>query len=145
MGYAVKNPSWWSDKHTSSWERVKDAFHRDWEQTKHDFSKEKGQALKQNAGDTVKQAAGKESIPPEGTPNMKPMKDSKSKDFGYESHEPALRYGFGASSQYSQFDGWNDQLERTLKDEWTGLGTDRDWTIARDDVRAGFERGRKHS
>jgi hypothetical protein len=33
-----KNPSWWTDGHTSAWERTKEALHRDWEQTKADVS-----------------------------------------------------------------------------------------------------------
>ena len=48
---------------------VKDALKRDWEQTKHDFSKSKGRELHQDVGDTVKQAAGKEPIPPLDSPN----------------------------------------------------------------------------
>jgi hypothetical protein len=46
-----------------------EALHRDWEQTKHDLSKKKGEELNQNVADTLKQAAGKEYIPPEGVPN----------------------------------------------------------------------------
>ena len=57
-----KGPNWWTDKHTSAWERVKDAMKRDWEQTKNDFSGN-GRELKQDAGDTVKQAFGSAPIP----------------------------------------------------------------------------------
>jgi len=58
-------PAWWTDRHTSSWERVKDAFRRDWEQTKADLSGQPS-SLNQNAGDTVKQAMGTEPVPPLG-------------------------------------------------------------------------------
>ncbi len=58
-----KGPQWWTEKHTSAWERVKDALERDWEQTKSDFSSS-GHNLKQDAGDTVKQAFGSEPVPP---------------------------------------------------------------------------------
>lgn len=51
--------------------KVKEALKRDWEQTKHDVSKKKGEELEQNVADTVKQATGKEAIPPEGVPNVK--------------------------------------------------------------------------
>jgi hypothetical protein len=51
--------------------KVKDALKRDWEQTKHDFSKKSGEDLDQDVGDTLKQAAGKEPIPPLGAPNYK--------------------------------------------------------------------------
>jgi hypothetical protein len=51
--------------------KVGEALERDWEQTKHDFSKNKGEELDQDVGDTVKQAAGKDPIPPPGVPNPK--------------------------------------------------------------------------
>jgi hypothetical protein len=59
-------PTWWTDKHTSDWERVKAALERDWEQTKADFSKDGGQKLNQNLADTVKQSVGADPIPPLG-------------------------------------------------------------------------------
>ncbi len=31
-------PQWWTDQHTSTWDRVKEALRRDWEQTKADLS-----------------------------------------------------------------------------------------------------------
>ena len=40
-------------------EQAGEALKRDWEQTKHDFNKDKGEELNQNAGDTFGQAAGK--------------------------------------------------------------------------------------
>jgi hypothetical protein len=60
-----RTPSWWTDKHTSAWDRVKEAFQRDWAQTRADFS-DKEPDLNQNVGDTVKQALGSEPIPPPG-------------------------------------------------------------------------------
>ena len=59
-------PAWWNDKHTSSWERVKEAFQRDWEQTKSDFTTVGSKDLKQSASDTLKQSFGTEPIPPPG-------------------------------------------------------------------------------
>ena len=45
--------------------RVKEALKRDLEQTKHDLTLgKKGEDLDQGVGDTVKQAIGKEPIPP---------------------------------------------------------------------------------
>lgn len=46
-----------------AWERVKDAFRRDWMQTKADFSGEGSSSLNQNAGDTVVQALGAADMP----------------------------------------------------------------------------------
>ena len=65
-------PQWWNDKHTSTWDRVKEALRRDWEQTKNDFSSESGADLNQDVGDTVKQATGAEALPP---PAMKTRPD----------------------------------------------------------------------
>ncbi len=57
-------PQWWTDKHTSTWDRVKEALRRDWEQTKSDFSATDANDLNQEVGDTLKQAAGSAPIPP---------------------------------------------------------------------------------
>jgi hypothetical protein len=65
-------PQWWNDKHTSTWDRVKEALRRDWEQTKNDFSSESGADLNQDVGDTVKQATGAEPLP---SPAMKTRPD----------------------------------------------------------------------
>ena len=46
------------------------ALERDWEQTKKDVSGKSGKELNQDAGDTVKQAVGKEPIPGPNTPNV---------------------------------------------------------------------------
>lgn len=47
----------------AAWERVKDAFRRDWMQTKADFSGDGASSLNQNAGDTVVQALGAAQMP----------------------------------------------------------------------------------
>ena len=49
--------------------KSKEALKRDWEQTKHDFNKDKGKELNQDVGDTVGQAVGKKPIPPPNVPN----------------------------------------------------------------------------
>ena len=61
----TRNPKWWNKEHESGWSRVKAAFKRDWDQTKHDFGGAEPDT-DQNIGDTVKQAAGKQPIPPRG-------------------------------------------------------------------------------
>jgi hypothetical protein len=62
-----RNASRRSDKDKG--ENIKEAFHRDLEQTKNDFSKKRGEDLDQDVDDTVKQATGADPIPPRGTPN----------------------------------------------------------------------------
>src|SRR6185503_16429976 len=97
--------TWWNREHDSAWDRVKAAFRRDWEQTKHDFGADKPD-LNQNVDDTVKQAAGKEPIPPAGVPN-------------FEEYEPAFKFGYGARQYYgSRFNQWNPELEESLKRDY---------------------------
>jgi hypothetical protein len=57
-------PSWWRYKNVSAWERVRDAFRRDWNQTQADFTGSLGHELNQTATDTVKQAVGPGGVPP---------------------------------------------------------------------------------
>lgn len=61
---STTNPNWWNDKHNSAWDRAREALHRDWEQTKSDFSGKGGVDLNQNVGDTVKQMTGAAVVPP---------------------------------------------------------------------------------
>lgn len=61
---ATTRPQWWTERHTSTWDRVKEALARDWEQTKNDFSSSSGADLNQDVGDTVKQATGSAPLPP---------------------------------------------------------------------------------
>jgi hypothetical protein len=58
------------DKKPGRTGKVKEALKRDLEQTKHDLNHKKGQELNQDAGDTLKQAAGKEPIPAPFVPNI---------------------------------------------------------------------------
>ena len=97
-----KNPTWWNKDNDSAWERTKAAFKRDWDQTKHDLGGNQPDT-NQNVKDTVKQAAGKETIPPRGTPV-------------YEDAEPAYRFGLGARSHYNgKYSTWNNDLEADLR------------------------------
>jgi hypothetical protein len=123
------SPRWWKDEHTSAWERVKAAFRRDWEQTKHDLSfKKKGTDLDQDVGDTIKQAAGKEPIP----------------GHDFDRLEPAVRYGHGASMYYrDDADDWDDHTESKLREEWNDLRSGKTWDEVKDHVRRGWAWGRR--
>jgi hypothetical protein len=126
----TSNPKWWTDNHTSKWERAKEALKRDWEQTKHDLGSKKAPDLDQSAGDTVRQAVGKQPIP-------------GSMDAGridrWDDAEPGLRYGWAARSQYRDHNDWDDRLESKLKEEWNDLRTGRTWDEAKRAVRRGWE------
>ena len=105
------NPTWWTEKHDSAWDRVKAAFQRDWDQTKHDLGGNRPDT-DQDVDNTVKQAAGKEQIPSRGLPT-------------FEDYEPAYRFGYGARSQYrGRHTQWNPELETQLKEDW---GDADDW------------------
>lgn len=116
----TKNPNWWTADHDSTWENVKTAFRRDWEQTKHDFGADSARDLQQSASDTVRQAAGAQTA---------------ARDF--EAAEPAFRYASGARAQY-RGQLWDDQLEGMLSKDYPG-----DWKADRDYVRHGYNYGSK--
>ena len=122
----TRNPKWWTRENDSGWERVKAAFKRDWDQTKHDFGGSEPDT-NQDVDDTVKQAAGKQPIPPRGVPN-------------YEEVEDAYRFGYGARSHYgTAWQHWNAQLEAQLQEDWRDTYTDRDWARYRRSVRRGWD------
>ena len=75
---------------------------RDWEQTKHDFSKKAGAELNQDVGDTLKQMAGKE-----------PVGD-------WNSVEPAMRFGYGAGHNYKDDAEFNAR-EKDLERDWNDM------------------------
>ncbi len=125
-----QDPSWWNDSHSSAWERTKEALRRDWEQTKADVS-DGGHELKQGVGDTVRQAAGKEAIPPGNVPNPGGAAT-------WETHAPALRYGYGARHHYAK-EQWNDELEGRLRKDWDSSGTGSSWERVKAAVRRGWD------
>jgi hypothetical protein len=121
-----RNPKWWNQDNESGWDRVKAAFKRDWDQTKHDFGGNTPDT-NQHVDDTVKQAAGKQPLPPRGQPT-------------YEEVEDAYRFGYGARSQYGKkYPNWNNDLENQLERDWRETMSDRDWKRYRDSIRHGWE------
>ena len=121
-----RNPKWWNNEHTSAWDRVKAAFKRDWDQTKHDFGGHEPDT-DQHVDDTVKQAAGKQPIPPRGQPT-------------YEEVEDAYRFGFGARQHYGKkYATWDPQLQSQLETDWREIYSDRDWAKYRDSIRRGWD------
>jgi hypothetical protein len=109
---AHKNPTWWETENDSAWSRVKNAFKRDWDQTKHDMGGDEPET-NQSVGHTLKQAAGKEAIPPRHYPTFDEL-------------EPAYRYGYGARTHYGEeYPEWDDELEARLREEWGELEPSR--------------------
>jgi hypothetical protein len=134
---ATTRPRWWTEQHTSAWERIRSAMRRDWEQTKHDWNEKKGRDLHQKADDTVRQAIGKQPIPPMSAPEN--VSSSREDLERWEIAETAMRYGHGARSHYVQQPAWSDQLETVLRGEWTRLHPGIRWEDARASVRRGWE------
>lgn len=108
---------WWDEPH-SGWERVKEAFRRDWEQTKADLGA-KAPDLDQNVGDTVRQAFGKEEIPPPNVPNRLEER--------WEDVERAMRYGYAARRHYADQSAWDEEFETRLRSEWDSMSPPRPW------------------
>ena len=127
----MANPKWWNEEHESTWTRVKAALKRDWEQTKADVS-DKGRDLDQDVGDTVKQAAGKQPIPPMTAKNVGTDLDRD---------EDAYRFGAGARAQYgTAYHDWDDRLEAKMRDDWEGMHTGRTWDQVKAKVRRAWDR-----
>lgn len=111
----TNRPDWYTDDHDNSWERVKQAFRNDWEQTKHDFGSKNARDLGQDVDDTVKQAAGT--------------------DDAFENHEQAFRYGYAAQRQYkSKYPTWSNDLDNTLRGEYG-----ENYELDRDYIRKAYE------
>lgn len=129
-----REPTWWNDQHSRSWDRVKEAFSQDWPQIRAEFSTTRRYELRPGVTDTVKHAAGRDRIPPRGV-----VGESEP---GYDTAEPALRYGYGASAYYFDHDVWDASLEAKLRDDWSEVDSDEDWKTVRHNVRRGWEYAR---
>jgi hypothetical protein len=132
-------PAWWTEEtHGSTWNRVKEALHRDWEQTKKDFHVG-GHELNQDVKDTVRQATGKQGIPPnDGINPPKVIGD-------WDDVELPMGYGYSARQEYgSAHTEWDEDLERKLQTEWESgkASAHRDWNDVKQFVREGYDRAR---
>ena len=127
----AQQPAWWTAQQTDTWDRMKEALRRDWDQTRHDFGSEYGQDLNQDLTDTVRQAAGADPIPPKHVANPVEWSD-----------EAAVRYGYGAalSADYHDHVAWDAVLEGRLKKDWEALDTGRSWDSVRLPVHYGWIR-----
>jgi hypothetical protein len=141
MPSKTDEPMWWSRAHLSSWERVKEAVRRDWEQTKDDLAMRGGHALNQSMGDTLRQAIGRESIPVNDRPNP-PHTSGEWEDI-----ERAIRFGYAARGHYgSLYPIWSSELESSLARDWdrTENGARQPFEQARRWVRKGYEKTGTH-
>ena len=96
-----KRASWQTAEHDSAWDRVKNAFRNDWEQTKSDFGSKTARDMDQDVDDTVKQAAGSRNA--------------------FENQEQAFRFGYAARRTFGKdYPSWTDALNRRLKGDYPG-------------------------
>jgi hypothetical protein len=127
MPHQANKPHWWTSEHDTSWDRVKAAIRRNWEETKQAFT-QPDPSTGQDVDDTVPAAESKEAVPRQGQPKFDDL-------------EPAFRYGYAARRHYGQQSPeWDEDMERRLASEWgtlypTGIG----WDYYRNAVRAGWE------
>jgi len=129
-------PLWWNESHDGTWERIKEAIRRDWEQTKHDLRLDGGHELNQGAADTVRQASGRQAIPENDRPNPPKVIGS------WDEAELPIGYGYGARQKYgAKHPIWDDDLEATLRSEWESdkARTRQPWDDAKRLVRHGYE------
>jgi len=138
MGKMIWHPTWWNQTYDSAWDRIKEAVRRDWEQTKHDFHLEGGHELNQGAMDTIKQAAGREGIPPDDRPNPPKVIGD------WDDVELPIGYGYSARQRYgAEHPTWDASVESWLRSEWeTGPNKDkseREWDDVKSSVRHGYE------
>ena len=121
-------PAWWQADQNNGWDRVKVALHRDWEQTKSDFSGGRdGEDLNQNIGDTVRQALGNGPMPAESAPN--PMTP----------HETAQHVRRAARQMARAADRFDDAAEKSIekKETYGGLRRWDRWEDAEAPLRYG--------
>jgi len=134
-------PSWYTHDDDSAWDKVKEAFQRDWRQTKHDFGGNEPD-LNQQVTDTVSQAAGREPIPKGSTPNPKKASSADTDDVYDANHEDAYRYGYAAYRHHGADRDWDAQMESRLRDDW---GDEGEWQQHRAAVRRGWMFGKNES
>lgn len=112
----MNRPSWYTDDQDKSWGSAREAFRKDWEQTKHDFGSKTARDLGQDAGDTVREAT-------TGVKN------------DFETHESSFRFGHAARSHYGKtHPKWSNDLETNLRKDY-GNDYDRD----KDYIRRAYE------
>jgi hypothetical protein len=115
----MNEADWWTEEHTSRWDRLKATLKRDWEHAKAALTgKAKGSEVSEMDSDEV-------SIEE------------------FTRAEPALRYGVGTSSKYPSHTEWDEALESKLSGEWNRLEPTHSWDDAKEHVRRGWDAGRQ--
>ena len=139
--HSTSQPHWYSESSMSAWDRVKEAFRRDWEQTKHHFGLPGGHELNQTAVDTIKQATNAESIPANDRPIPPKVVGA------WEEAEYPIGYGYTARQRYGkEYPSWNDAIEQRLRSDWEAKNkkAEHAWIQVKTLVRYGYEHNLHH-
>jgi hypothetical protein len=134
------HPTWHKPEHAMQWDRVKEAVRRDWQQTKHDLHVG-GHQLGQSAGDTIKQASGREDIPPSNDANPQNVASELRGEWEMVAH--SVEYGCAARHQFgSTHPEWDDVLDHNLRVEWESAPAEEKmsglWVDVKPHVRHGY-------
>lgn len=98
------NPIWWNQMHDRAWERVKDAFKRNWNQKNYEYGVHPEVDQSRH---TAKELTNRNVL------------NILSRLAFYEEAEPAYCFGYGARLHYGvRFSEWNVELEFRLKADW---------------------------
>lgn len=129
-------PAWYTEEDDDAWDRIKEAFQRDWQQTKVDLGGREPN-LNQQIGDTLGQAAGIKPIPSANRPTPHPNDYSYSED-----HDHAYKYGYSAYRHYGKNGPWGEKIEAQLRRDWTDEG---EWKRERHAIRRGWDYAEQQS
>lgn len=132
----VTMPSWWAERDSTTWNRIKSAFRRDWEQTKSDLTAGRaGHELDQHMADTIRQMSGSDPLPIEGEPTGVDLEVSRSPA------ERAFELGYNAAAHFNG--EWTPAVESRLRTEWTQLSPGAFWDAHRAYVYLGWRHQRQ--
>ena len=125
-----KNPTWWTKDNDSAWERTKEAFKRDWDQTKHDFGG-KQPDTDQNVKDTVKLSRRQCQHPSRRAACTHLRRSGNS----------VLRFRLTRLRRHyrDKYSKWNPEVENRLKEDWTSANPDANWDTDRDAVQRAWD------
>ena len=141
MQTRTSQPHFYDEESMGAWDRVKEAFRRDWEQTKHDLGLSGGHELNQSALDTIKQATAAESIPADDRPNPPKVIGA------WDEAEYPIGYGYTARRKYGlAHPKWNEDLDRRFCADWEAhtRRAEHEWDRVSRLVRFGYEHQPRH-
>lgn len=142
-------PNWWTREHDTAWQQTRDTVRDEWERHPADEATTTGSAV----GDFLTQMTGHPDLHyPRGEDHLgiatsetaaTTMGSAPSRE-DWERAEPAIRYGHGAYHQYGRdHTTWTEQLEQTLRREWTAMCGSDGWHDVREFVRHGWNSARR--